>query len=785
MEAEDALYGGPLVLVPSVARAHDLMSIRRRTTPVVATILLVLTALAASIRPQLSPLWRPREDFIALVLAVFAAAVAWLVPSRRLASVLVVIAMLLVPVLACRDGSTVWNLACAAWLAVDLVLVCAYVDWVVLAIGAAITASIWLQFLALPAAVSDEMRSPDLIAFAIFLITSILLCAVMAYLEGLFRANEHASTDARALAEVVKNVANPLAVIESPALPVVPTRPRITYVNDAFTRLTGFSRDEADAAFNELRVTDDENRIVAPSDPLRPSTGRVRGRRGVGNGEFEFDFTSYEIESDPTVRRRVVMLSEIDASQAELRAARAERRAAELDAALAELDAALAEREAATHTLWRAANFDALTGVPNRKLLEERLAAFVAQGRAGAILFIDCDRLKSVNDVFGHGVGDRLLILFAERVGAALRSEDLLARLGGDEFVAIAYDADAAAAASLSRRITKALGEPFAIDGRTIRLRASIGTKVRAEGDSSDDLLRDADAAMRRAKSLGRGQSVGFSRPLRDRSNRRARLEHDLEAELGSGAGGIIVQYQPVVELATANVLAFEALVRWQHPQLGLLGPLDFVPIAEETGTIVELGNRVLETASLALRRFERAGLIDHSVMMNVNVSPRQLADPNYLLRFLQTLRETGLDPERLCLEITESVLVQEMSVAAPVFAALRAQGAKVALDDFGMGYSSLRYLHQLPVDELKVDRSFVSENDIDGLANSAIVRAIVGIARDAELSIVAEGVESANQARALAELGISRAQGYLFSRPLDIERTEEFLRSRGYGATA
>jgi len=760
------------------------MSIRRRTTPVVATILLVLTALAASIRPRLSPLWHPREDFvIALALAVFAAAVAWLVPSRRLASVVVVIAMLLVPVLACRDGSTVWNLACDAWLAVDLILVCAYVDWVVLAIGAAITASIWLQFLALPTAVSDETRSSDFVAFAIFLVTSILLCAVMAYLEGLFLANEHASTDARALADVVKNVANPLAVIESPALPVVPTRPRITYVNDAFTRLTGFSRGEADAAFDELHVTDDENRIVAPSDLLRPSTGRVRGRRGVGNGEFEFDFTSYEIESDPTVRRRVVMLSEIDASQADLRAARAERRAAELDAALA-------EREAATRTLWRAANFDALTGVPNRKLLEERLAAFVAQGRAGAILFIDCDRLKSVNDVFGHGVGDRLLILFAERVGAvlvgaALRSEDLLARLGGDEFVAIAYDADAAAAASLSRRITKALGEPFAIDGRTIRLSASIGTKVRAEGDTSDDLLRDADAAMRRAKSLGRGQSVGFSRPLRDRSNRRARLEHDLEAELGSGAPGIIVQYQPILELATGNVLAFEALVRWQHPQLGLLGPLDFVPIAEETGTIVELGNRVLETASLALRRFERAGLIGHSVMMNVNVSPRQLADPNYLLRFLQTLRETGLDPERLCLEITESVLVEEMSVAAPVLAALRAQGAKVALDDFGTGYSSLRYLHQLPVDELKVDRSFVSENEIDGLANSAIVRAIVGIARDAELSIVAEGVESANQARALAELGISRAQGYLFSRPLDIARTEEFLRSRGYGATA
>jgi len=760
------------------------MSIRRRTTPVVATILLVLTALAASIRPRLSPLWHPREDFvIALAIAVFAAAVAWLVPSRRLASVVVVIAMLLVPVLACRDGSTVWNLACDAWLAVDLILVCAYVDWVVLAIGAAITASIWLQFLALPTAVSDETRSSDFVAFAIFLVTSILLCAVMAYLEGLFLANEHASTDARALADVVKNVANPLAVIESPALPVVPTRPRITYVNDAFTRLTGFSRGEADAAFDELHVTDDENRIVAPSDLLRPSTGRVRGRRGVGNGEFEFDFTSYEIESDPTVRRRVVMLSEIDASQADLRAARAERRAAELDAALA-------EREAATRTLWRAANFDALTGVPNRKLLEERLAAFVAQGRAGAILFIDCDRLKSVNDVFGHGVGDRLLILFAERVGAvlvgaALRSEDLLARLGGDEFVAIAYDADAAAAASLSRRITKALGEPFAIDGRTIRLSASIGTKVRAEGDTSDDLLRDADAAMRRAKSLGRGQSVGFSRPLRDRSNRRARLEHDLEAELGSGAPGIIVQYQPILELATGNVLAFEALVRWQHPQLGLLRPLDFVPIAEETGTIVELGNRVLETASLALRRFERAGLIGHSVMMNVNVSPRQLADPNYLLRFLQTLRETGLDPERLCLEITESVLVEEMGVAAPVLAALRAQGAKVALDDFGTGYSSLRYLHQLPVDELKVDRSFVSENEIDGLANSAIVRAIVGIARDAELSIVAEGVESANQARALAELGISRAQGYLFSRPLDIARTEEFLRSRGYGATA
>jgi len=742
-----------------------------------ATILLVLTALTAAIRPKLSMLWYPREEFVAaLALAVFASAVGWLLQSRRLASIVVVIAMLLVPVLACRNGPMVWTLVCDAWLATDLMLVCAYVDWVALAIGAAITASVWLQFLALPATAPEEMRSPDLIAFAIFLLTSIVLCAVVAYLEDLFRANERASTDARALADVVKNVANPLAVLESPASPVAPTRTRIAYVNDAFTRLTGFSRDEADAIFDDLHVTDDENRVVAPSDPLRPSSGRVRGKNGAG--DLEFDFIAYEIESGPMVRRRVVMLSEIDASRADVRAARAERRAAELDAALA-------EREAATRTLWRAANFDALTGVPNRKLLDERLAAFVAQGRAGAILFIDCDRLKSVNDVFGHGVGDRLLVLFTERVGSALRTDDLLARLGGDEFVVIVYDADAAAAASLSRRIAKSLSEPFAIDGRSIRLSASIGTKVRGEGDTSDDLLRDADAAMRRAKSLGRGQSVGFSRPLRDRSNRRARLEHDLEAELASGAKGIIVQYQPVLELTTGNVLAFEALVRWQHPQLGLLGPLDFVPIAEETGTIVELGNCVLETASLALRRFERGGLIDHSVMMNVNVSPRQLADPNYLLRFLQTMRDTGLDPERLCLEITESVLVEEMGVAAPVFAALRAQGAKVALDDFGTGYSSLRYLHQLPVDELKIDRSFVSENEIDGLANSAIVRAIVGIARDADLSIVAEGVESANQARALAELGISRAQGYLFSRPLDIARTEDFLRSRGYGAIA
>ncbi len=435
-------------------------------------------------------------------------------------------------------------------------------------------------------------------------------------------------------------------------------------------------------------------------------------------------------------------------------------------------------RKEAEESLRHAALHDALTGLPNRSLLLDRITQAVGRGRRGrdfAVLYIDLDQFKLVNDSLGHVTGDELLRQLARRFQDCMRPGDTVARLGGDEFAAVVEDvAGAAAALRVAERVHQVLQEPFHVMGHELRLSASIG--LVAEGLAyarADDLLRDADTAMYRAKRLGRGGSQVFDASMHATAALRLRLETDLWQAVERQQ--LELDYQPIVDLSASRLVGLEALVRWRHPTEGRLLPLDFVGLAEETGAIVGIGRWVMLEACRAFASWN-GSTERNPPALSVNVSARQFGGDDILSLVRTALHESGLPPDHLRLELTESAVMEDPEDAALKLAALKRLGVGLAIDDFGTGYSSLSQLSRFPIDALKVDRSFVS-----GMSarpeEEQIVRTIVALADHLGVATVAEGVETPRQRVRLQRLGCRFGQGFLFSRPLGAPAAGELMR--------
>jgi diguanylate cyclase (GGDEF)-like protein/PAS domain S-box-containing protein len=437
----------------------------------------------------------------------------------------------------------------------------------------------------------------------------------------------------------------------------------------------------------------------------------------------------------------------------------------------------ITERKAAEEAMQHQAFHDALTELPNRALFLDRLGqALARRGRMGsltAVLFLDLDRFKWINDSLGHAAGDELLVKVAARLAEAVRPGDSVARFGGDEFVILCDDLDGDwEALGIAQRVNAALGTHFSVEGRDITVTASLGIATTGQSSSytADSLLRDADAAMYRAKERGRNRIEAFQGGMRARAVERLEVETDLRRALERDE--LRVHYQPVVRLAGAAMLGVEALVRWQHPERGLMAPAEFIPVAEETGLIQPLGAYVLGESCRQVAAWNRTHPDRAPLSVAVNLSARQMSAADLTRLVITALNDSGLDPGLLCLEITESVLMEDVSASRNVLQSLKELGVRLGIDDFGTGYSSLLYLRRFPVDFLKVDRSFVSglgENSEDG----AIVAGVLGLANALGVGAIAEGVEKPEQADKLAGMGCEQAQGYLWSRPLPPEELE------------
>lgn len=459
-------------------------------------------------------------------------------------------------------------------------------------------------------------------------------------------------------------------------------------------------------------------------------------------------------------------------------------RARVAEAANQKLEKEIAERKRAEAQLFHNAFHDALTNLPNRAMLMERLGRVAAhtnrhEDHFCALLFLDLDRFKVINDSLGHSVGDQLLIKLAQRLTTCVRPLDTIARVGGDEFVILLEDVqDISDATRIAERIQQELRLPFTlrvsdcVKSYEVFTTVSIGIVLSCRGNSSstnldkrpEGLLRDADIAMYRAKQLGRARYEIFDTAMHTHVAELLQLETDLRRAIERQEFQLF--YQPIVSLKTSSITGFEALVRWEHPTRGWVSPADFIPVAEETGLIVPLGQWVLAQACHQMNAWQVQFPMSPPLTISVNLSVKQFAQPDLTEQVAQILQETKLDPESLRLEITESVLINNAESVTVVLLQLKGLGVSLSLDDFGTGYSSLSYLHRFPIDNLKIDRSFVSRMGF-GDKNSKIVQAIILLAQALDIDVIAEGIETVEQQAQLTALQCNYGQGYLFSKPL------------------
>ncbi len=477
----------------------------------------------------------------------------------------------------------------------------------------------------------------------------------------------------------------------------------------------------------------------------------------------------------------------------ERRSVEALRRAhAELEARLGESTEALAEasarlrdeiagRESAERRIRHLAHHDPLTGLPNRRLLHERLEQALASaresGRSVAVIFIDLDRFRTINDALGHAVGDALLEAVALRLADSLGPGDTVARVGGDEFVVVpAEPAGANEAAAVCARLLECLSQPCEITGHCLRVTPSIGISVYPrDGEDPETLLGRADAAMQHARAEGRQCYRFFTEPVARAPADSLQLGNELHAALSRGE--LVLHYQPRFALARRRFVAIEALVRWQHPRRGLIGPAEFISLAEETGLIHPIGEWVLGEACRQLRQWRERGFVPGSIA--VNLSARQFRTPELADTVRRIAADAGVDPRTLEVEVTESTLMHDGGPALATLQALATLGIRIAIDDFGTGHSNLACLRRWPVHRLKIDRSLV--RDLPANADDAtIVRAIVGLAANLGLRVVAEGVESEDQMRFLQDVGCEEGQGFLFAPPMPAAELERRFAHRG-----
>ena len=433
------------------------------------------------------------------------------------------------------------------------------------------------------------------------------------------------------------------------------------------------------------------------------------------------------------------------------------------------------ELEQANAKLLHMALHDPLTGLPNRNQFQEQLSLALAEDQQLMVLFLDCDRFKVINDSLGHLVGDELLIALSRRIETLVPPQHLLARLGGDEFAILLKDgAGVEDGVTIARQILAALAYPFQLNQHEIFLNASVGIAGSSLGDCQPEhLLRDADLALYRAKAEGRGCYHIFDPALHLAAVETLELESELYRAVYQQQ--LVVHYQPIVCLETCQIEGFEALVRWYHPTQGLIRPELFIPIAEETGLMTEIGYWVLQQACRQLRHWQQQNAVKDSLFISVNLSTRQFAQLDLIEQIDKILAETQVHPCCLKLEITESAIMDNPTTAAAILQQLRQRLIQLGIDDFGTGYSSLSCLHSFPVDTLKIDRSFV--RDIDGTADTLrLISVILGIAETMNMSIIAEGIETEQQLIQLQNLNCDLGQGYYFSAPLPAEKAIQLL---------
>jgi diguanylate cyclase (GGDEF)-like protein/PAS domain S-box-containing protein len=528
-----------------------------------------------------------------------------------------------------------------------------------------------------------------------------------------------------------------------------------TSLNKTGERVTGYTREEA-TRLNIAGVVVPEHLELA--------------RRMIGQKQEGDESTRYELEITAKDGRRVPL-------EISTRLIIKDGRAVGVQGIARDIT----ERKQAEAQLRHIAFHDALTGLPNRALFSDHLRLAVEnckrrpEGRF-AVLFLDLDRFKVINDSLGHTVGDQLLVALARRLEGTLRAGDCVARLGGDEFAILLNQiAGPEDATRVAERVQRDLRLPFQIGGHEVFASGSIGIALSSTGYSNEqDVLRDADTVMYRAKSRGKPYEVFDSR-MHARAVALMRLENDLRRAIDRRE--FCVHYQPIVALDTGHIAGFEALVRWRHPERGLVQPAEFIPVAEETGLVVPVGLLVLEAACRQMSEWHKLSPLHAALKLSVNLSGRQFSQPDLFDRVAHTLAETGFDPRCLQLELTESVIMENAKTIVPMMDRLRQLGVELAIDDFGTGYSSLSYLQRFPIHTLKIDRSFISKEGTGDRENDEIVRTIILLARNMGKDVVAEGVETEEQLERLRQLDCAYGQGFIFSRPQDAEATERLLR--------
>jgi diguanylate cyclase (GGDEF)-like protein/PAS domain S-box-containing protein len=547
-----------------------------------------------------------------------------------------------------------------------------------------------------------------------------------------------------------------------------------TFLNDRVESLLGFSRDEligkhytelvdddhlelARNVFNERRTGD---RAVSNAEMRLKSRHARRGARLFHAHAIWTELTAMGVYSDPKERTRENFVGTYGIARD------------------------ISERKEAQEVISFQAYHDLLTHLPNRALLKDRLSLAITQARRSkrrlAVMFLDLDRFKIVNDTLGHSMGDRLLKAVANRLQSCLRRGDTLSRFGGDEFTLLLPEVRTRDdVVVIATKILDRLGGPFVIDGLELFVGASIGVAMYPEaGETEEALIQNADIAMYHVKGRGKNGYQFFSEEMNHKYSTRLSMERELRNGLTQEE--LVVYYQPQVALKTGEIVGVEALVRWRHPERGLVEPGDFLPMAEETGLITQIDTFVQRRACTDVAGWERAGL--GSIRLSVNLSAPQIEQEDFVDNFVADMAAARLDPSRVKLEITENILMQDMEVVIPKLKQLRQLGVRIAIDDFGTGYSSLSYLQQFPIHTLKIDRSFVGDIRADH-GDASIVNAIVAMARGLNLDLIAEGVENRTQLRYLRSQGCSEVQGFIFSDPVPADQVKLMLQQNPFRA--
>jgi diguanylate cyclase (GGDEF)-like protein/PAS domain S-box-containing protein len=531
----------------------------------------------------------------------------------------------------------------------------------------------------------------------------------------------------------------------------------ISLANSEFIRISGYEWEEIKSKKSWLEFIDEKSHRKILNDEGLPVT--VKNSHVAANN-FECKF----IDSTNNQKDILITLADIPGA----------------DNSVASLTD-ISELKEAERQIYHQAFHDALTNLPNRALFMEHLNMAIKRAKRRedyhfAVLYMDIDRFKLVNDSLGHSVGDSLLVAFAERIKSFLRDIDTLARLGGDEFVILLEDIDDTDYASkVAERLQQELKKPFMLNGKEVFAPASFGAVLNTDDyELPENIIRDADAAMYHAKEKGRAQFKVFDKKLHEKALHLLQRETDLRKAIHNKQ--FVTHYQPIVSLDTASLVGFEALIRWKHPQLGLIFPDSFISIAEETGLIIPMTRLMVEEACTDLQSWQCRLTDAIKLTMNVNISSKHFLRPSLLDDIKHILEKTGVPPEQLKLEITETALMEDADEGIRLVHRLKKFGLQLVIDDFGTGYSSLSYLQRLPIDTLKVDRSFVSRIREQADGNRNIVEAIVSLANRLKMIVVAEGVESMEQYKILSDMNCQLGQGYLFSKPLPKEKVDALI---------